>query len=368
MNQPTPNHTSDRSVNNQRYVTPSQQSISNSSSNSGSSGQGHKPHELFVGNLSFFCEERHLFELFDQYTRVNGVRVMRNELRTRSLMFGFVTLSCPHDANEMARVLNGTFFMGRRMTVAISGGRTHDDYCKGGTPVHISFVIRKQPSSTEQPTIRPTESWLRKNFTPYGIILDCQVKDYQWIESSYAYEGYGFMIFSRSEDAMRIVEEVQRTEIDGIQLTCKLGYEANSQNRQFHSPSNESLAIQPFAAVPHLPEQASQPVHNPTVPSLVSPSPSPQAMLGPAYFPHLVYPGHYAVDPNAPYTYYAVPPAMIPAGYVPPTSSIQWAGAGGPIPLPPTPIPTQNVPLSSNLNSNNNRISSSSFLRSDRHY
>lgn len=78
-------------------------------------GATEQPNVVFVGNLSYFCEESHLYDLFDQYGHVQHVRIVRNDSNTRSLMFGFVTVGSPHEAREMERLLNNHLFMGRRM-------------------------------------------------------------------------------------------------------------------------------------------------------------------------------------------------------------------------------------------------------------
>jgi RNA recognition motif-containing protein len=80
---------------------------------------GNQPNVVFVGNLSYFCEENHLFELFNQYAHVQHVRVVHNDNNTRSLMFGFVTLATTREALEMERLLNNHLFMGRRMKYVI---------------------------------------------------------------------------------------------------------------------------------------------------------------------------------------------------------------------------------------------------------
>jgi hypothetical protein len=67
------------------------------------------------GNLSYFCEEKDLYQLFDQYAHVEDVRIIKNDSGTRSLMFGFVTLSTVHEAREMEKLLNNYLFMGRRI-------------------------------------------------------------------------------------------------------------------------------------------------------------------------------------------------------------------------------------------------------------
>lgn len=74
-----------------------------------------QPHEVFVGNLSFFCRESDLYALFSQYADVCNVRITRNAHTQRSLLFGFVALSDRETAREMARLLDGHLFLGRRM-------------------------------------------------------------------------------------------------------------------------------------------------------------------------------------------------------------------------------------------------------------
>ncbi len=75
---------------------------------------------LFVGNLSYFCEESHLAKLFEQYGVVKKIQIIRHsdngdESTSRSLLFGFVTMSCEAFAKEVERVLNHHMFMGRRL-------------------------------------------------------------------------------------------------------------------------------------------------------------------------------------------------------------------------------------------------------------
>ncbi len=71
--------------------------------------------ELFVGNLSYFCEENHLYELFNQFVQVLNVRIMRNHDRTKPLMFGFVAVQSEREVQELINLLNGHLFMGRHL-------------------------------------------------------------------------------------------------------------------------------------------------------------------------------------------------------------------------------------------------------------
>ncbi len=71
--------------------------------------------EVFVGNLSYFCDENDLYQLFDNYADVTHVRIVRNAENNRTLMFGFVTLSTVNEAKEMSKLLTGQLFMGRKL-------------------------------------------------------------------------------------------------------------------------------------------------------------------------------------------------------------------------------------------------------------
>jgi hypothetical protein len=71
--------------------------------------------EIFVGDLSFFCQEHDLYNLFAQFGNVQNVRVIRNGHRKRSLTFGFITMSSPQEARDMMNLFNGHLFMGRNL-------------------------------------------------------------------------------------------------------------------------------------------------------------------------------------------------------------------------------------------------------------
>jgi RNA recognition motif-containing protein len=73
------------------------------------------PNELYVGNLSFFCSEDHLTELFSQYGGVKSTRIIRGRTRKRSLSFGFVAMSTLQQATEAVTALDGHLFMGRNV-------------------------------------------------------------------------------------------------------------------------------------------------------------------------------------------------------------------------------------------------------------
>lgn len=72
-------------------------------------------YEVFVGNLSQFCEGEDLMQFFSQYVDTFHARVVKADDNKRSLMYGFVTLTSPSMVQKAIAVINGQLFMGRRI-------------------------------------------------------------------------------------------------------------------------------------------------------------------------------------------------------------------------------------------------------------
>lgn len=70
---------------------------------------------LFVGNLSYFCEERNLLNLFSTYGPVESVEIKRGRDTGDCLMHGFVEMCTYEAADAAANDLRGRKFMGRRI-------------------------------------------------------------------------------------------------------------------------------------------------------------------------------------------------------------------------------------------------------------
>ncbi len=98
----------------------SDRKIYNSGNIHGSNNQTSHPvsvpsHEVFVGNLSYFCQEHDLFTLFDEYSHAKNVRIVWNEDHSRPLMYGFVVLASQQEVMEIKKLLDGHLFMGRHL-------------------------------------------------------------------------------------------------------------------------------------------------------------------------------------------------------------------------------------------------------------
>ncbi len=73
------------------------------------------PNEIFVGDLSFFCQEKQLIDLFSKYGPVAEARVKRSDRGNRTLMYGFVRMEELQNALSAVSDLQGKLYMGRAM-------------------------------------------------------------------------------------------------------------------------------------------------------------------------------------------------------------------------------------------------------------
>lgn len=104
---------------------------------------------LFVGDLSYFCEESHLKELFSKYGEVLNLEIKRGKSTGESLMHGFVEMNNISSAESAMVDLNETLFMGRRIRICWAYGATTDSRDlinkerENWIQLHVSFVTRQ---------------------------------------------------------------------------------------------------------------------------------------------------------------------------------------------------------------------------------
>lgn len=96
---------------------------------------------VFVGDLSFFCREVHLFNLFHSFGSVEAIRIRKGQQGV-TLMYGFVELETPELAMTAANSVNGMIFMGRRLRAQVCSpdGPLNEYSKKEGFQVHFSFI------------------------------------------------------------------------------------------------------------------------------------------------------------------------------------------------------------------------------------
>lgn len=75
---------------------------------------GSPPSTLFVGDLSFFCDESDLRTLFSQHGKVVTTQLKRGKTGD-SLMHGFVEMASQEEAEAARSSLMDTKYMGRKI-------------------------------------------------------------------------------------------------------------------------------------------------------------------------------------------------------------------------------------------------------------
>lgn len=102
---------------------------------------------LFVGDLSFFCEDDDLRKLFSGYGQVISVEIKRGKATGDSLMHGFVEMDSEESAENALNQLRNQKFLGRRMRVSWGSGPSEEIQIvaqerEHWIQLHVSFVSR----------------------------------------------------------------------------------------------------------------------------------------------------------------------------------------------------------------------------------
>ncbi|TYH48558.1 hypothetical protein ES332_D10G074700v1 [Gossypium tomentosum] len=130
-----------------------------------------KASNLYVKNLNDSIDDKRLQEVFGRFGRITSARVMRLE-NGRSKGFGFVCFSSPEEATAAFHGLNGTFFEGKFLYVAVAQRKedrckelqyyymqntpvqsSYQSSCNGGTPQFHSFYFNFPPCPTVSPLL-----------------------------------------------------------------------------------------------------------------------------------------------------------------------------------------------------------------------
>jgi nucleolin len=79
--------------------------------------------KLFVGNLTWGCDESQLHQLFSDYGKVVEARIVIDRDTGRSKGYGFVTLESASEVNSAIESLDGADFEGRQLRVNMAGDK-----------------------------------------------------------------------------------------------------------------------------------------------------------------------------------------------------------------------------------------------------
>lgn len=68
---------------------------------------------LFIGDLSVYCTERDVQELFQPFGPIEAIKLKRGSIDRNHLSYGFVRFVYPESASAAMGHLQGTVFLGR---------------------------------------------------------------------------------------------------------------------------------------------------------------------------------------------------------------------------------------------------------------
>ena len=72
---------------------------------------------IYVGNLNYNAVEDELQELFENYGKVNSVKIITDKYSGKSKGFGFIEMDIEDEAKAAISELNNTDFKGRNIVV-----------------------------------------------------------------------------------------------------------------------------------------------------------------------------------------------------------------------------------------------------------
>lgn len=175
---------------------------------------------IFVGDLSYFCNEEDLCALFSPYGRIITVRVRRG-VTGESLMHGFIALESPEAAQRAIGDLDGIEFMGRNMRVQRSSDsqRPSSAIKESYVQVHVSFISKQIHTLI-------SEKVLRELFGPFGSIADVAIKKHTMIQKQNRQSGYGFVYFTNPEAAYRAMNAFKHHTIRDITFDCSISHKS----------------------------------------------------------------------------------------------------------------------------------------------
>lgn len=237
---------------------------------------------LFVGNLSYFCAESHLYSLFSNYGGVESVEIKRGRDTGDCLMHGFVEMVTFEAAELAANDLKGKKFMGRRIRVSRGNGRSIDNERDSWVQLHVSFVSR-------QVEVVISEEVMDAAFSTFGEVTDCVVKRHRVTQESQSQSGYGFVYFDNLDIAVRTLYLMKHTTVNGVTYDCNVSY----KSEQMVNSHMQYLIDQG-----QLPPPQNVPANIPKPPSFSS-TPSPTSMYRPIYpQAHFPPPNNVMYDPS----------------------------------------------------------------------
>eukprot|EP00981_Chlorochromonas_danica_P009882 scaffold2858_cov245-Ochromonas_danica.AAC.21 len=198
---------------------------------------------LFLGDLSYFCKEEDICNLFAEYGPISTVRVRRG-VTGESLMHGFVALETAEAAHRAIAALDGVEFMGRNLRVQLSsdGQRPAPGAKDKLVQVHVSFI-------SKQTSTLICEKVLREIFCAFGQIADVTIKKHSVLPKQHRQSGYGFVFFFEAPAAYRAMHSLKHSTVREITLDCSISHKSEHMIKN-QQPRQNSNGLPPAPSSP----------------------------------------------------------------------------------------------------------------------
>lgn len=73
---------------------------------------------IYTGNIPYSLSDEELKDLFEQFGKVKGIKIIKDKFSGRSKGFGFIEMETDEEEEAAIRELNRHIIMGRNLVVA----------------------------------------------------------------------------------------------------------------------------------------------------------------------------------------------------------------------------------------------------------
>ncbi|XP_024382952.1 RNA-binding protein CP29B, chloroplastic [Physcomitrium patens] len=182
--------------------------------------------KLFVGNLSWGCDEAALYSFFSEYGTVVDAKVVFDRDSGRSRGFGFVTMESAAAANAAIENLDGAELDGRRLRVNLAGEKPPTREYEPSSPRsdRSGSRDRRQRDGPNKLFVgnlswRCDEEALETLFSDYGRVLEARIATER---DSGRSRGFGFVTLSSETEVNAAIESLDGADYDGRELRVNL--------------------------------------------------------------------------------------------------------------------------------------------------
>jgi len=186
---------------------------------------------VHVGNLSFDCTDRNLFDHFKSCGRIRNAEIVVNEHSGKSKGFGKIDFHKPADAQAAISKFNKTDFQGR--SIAVKLWASEDET--------VSIYVGNLSYECQ-------ELDLERLFRPFGKFIGAEIIKYNGRS-----KGYALLDFKARDNAQRAIHKMDETEFQGRSIFVRWDKDSGPQDPPGKSVAGASRSNKKSSASDDLP-------------------------------------------------------------------------------------------------------------------